>query len=167
MQSSATEVHCDICSFQRSHLLPNSTQLDELQDILRSNILPREKSRILSVIDGAPLELERYNAKIQRLQECLAGLISDRSKLESYTDGCRSVFSPIRRLPPELLVEIFENCSPSSEHLISAVATPAEETDRLAKKYLLQLSQVRPSPLPIFYCLFNGQGRCARAGTSS
>jgi hypothetical protein len=50
------------------------------------------------------------------------------------------------------LVEIFENCSPSSEHLISAVATPAEETDRLAKKYLLQLSQVRPSPLPIFYC---------------
>jgi hypothetical protein len=46
--------------------------------------------------------------------------------------------------PPELLVEIFEMCSPLGEDDfgLSDKTTPVQEVERLAKRYLLQLSQV-------------------------
>ncbi|KAJ6516605.1 hypothetical protein C8R47DRAFT_1087804 [Mycena vitilis] len=48
-------------------------------------------------------------------------------------------------LPVELLVEIFDMCFPSDIAALSELAentTPAQEVERLAKRYLLQLSQV-------------------------
>ncbi|KAJ7646046.1 hypothetical protein DFH06DRAFT_1210976 [Mycena polygramma] len=144
MQSNSGQPICDACGkppFTDSPLLPNSSQISGLRDILRSNTVPPEKSSFLSVIDGASLELERYDAEIKRLQECLARLISDRTTLASYGDGCRSVFSPIRRLPTELLAEIFGMCRPPGEDIMSGI-TPDKELDRVAKKYLLQFSQV-------------------------
>jgi hypothetical protein len=42
-----------------------------------------------------------------------------------------------------LLVEIFDLCSPPGADLISDSTTPEEEEDRVARNYLLQLSQVR------------------------
>ncbi|KAJ7646053.1 hypothetical protein DFH06DRAFT_1476628 [Mycena polygramma] len=68
-------------------------------------------------------------------------LISDRTVLESYSDECRSAFSPARRLPTELLAEIFRMCDPPGERVLTN-RTPTQEINRLAKKYLLQLSQV-------------------------
>jgi hypothetical protein len=99
-------------------------------------------SSFQSVIDQSPLELKRYAAEIQRLEKTLAELKSDLASLESYTNGCRSMFSPLRRLPNELLVEIFDLCSPPGADLISDSTTPEEEEDRVARNYLLQLSQV-------------------------
>ncbi|KAJ7026859.1 hypothetical protein C8F04DRAFT_1295926 [Mycena alexandri] len=46
------------------------------------------------------------------------------------------------RLPAELLVEIFDMCSPFGDDGLSDTTTPIEEANRLAKTYLLQLSQV-------------------------
>ncbi|KAJ7646047.1 hypothetical protein DFH06DRAFT_1300831 [Mycena polygramma] len=136
---------CDACAkppFTDSPLLPNSSQISGLRDILRSNTVPPEKSSFLTVSDGVSTELERYDAEIGRLQQRLAVLISDRTKLASYGDGWRSVFSPLRRLPPELLAEIFGMCYPHGEDVISERVSPTDEVDRVAKRYLLQLSQV-------------------------
>ncbi|KAF8178871.1 hypothetical protein K438DRAFT_1457434, partial [Mycena galopus ATCC 62051] len=63
-------------------------------------------------IHETPAELVRYDTEIKRLQTVLNGLVSDRAMLADYADGCQSLFTPVRRLPPELLVEIFEACAP-------------------------------------------------------
>ncbi|KAJ7648588.1 hypothetical protein DFH06DRAFT_1476106 [Mycena polygramma] len=95
-----------------------------------------------SVIDNSPLELARYATEIQRLEESLPKLRADRDLLESYSGGCRSVFSPVRRLPTELLVAIFDQCPSPDGVRIPPTAAGAREVASLAKAYLLQLSQV-------------------------
>ncbi|KAJ7730098.1 hypothetical protein DFH07DRAFT_945486 [Mycena maculata] len=52
------------------------------------------------------------------------------------------MFSPGRLLPTELLAEIFDMCSPPGTNEISVATNSKQELERLAKKYLLQLSQV-------------------------
>ncbi|KAJ7496500.1 hypothetical protein FB451DRAFT_197274 [Mycena latifolia] len=136
---------CVTCSenpFQKSHILPNPAQINQLCDSIRSNSFPPETSSFRSFIAEAPAELARYNEEIQRLQEALDALRSERSILESYADGCRSAFSPVRRLPTELLVDIFDMCAPPGADTVSDETTPQEELERLAKTYLLRPSQV-------------------------
>ncbi|KAJ6537848.1 hypothetical protein B0H19DRAFT_913580, partial [Mycena capillaripes] len=58
------------------------------------------------------VELVRYDIEIERLQNELAEIISERDALAFCAEGCRSLFSPIRRLPTELLTEIFGMCAP-------------------------------------------------------
>lgn len=46
------------------------------------------------------------------------------------------------QLPAELLAEIFDMCSTPGDGFLSDATTPYQEVERLAKNYLLQLSQV-------------------------
>ncbi|KAJ7739269.1 hypothetical protein DFH07DRAFT_983792 [Mycena maculata] len=95
------------------------------------------------LIDACRPELARYDAEIQRLQTLPFGFVSDRANLVSYIAGCQSALAPIRRLPTELLANIFEMGSPPIEvYNVGAENTPAQELDRLAQRHLLQLSQV-------------------------
>ncbi|KAJ7189085.1 hypothetical protein C8R46DRAFT_1056566 [Mycena filopes] len=117
--------------------LPTPSDFAQLHSILRSNLLPPDiapeiSKSIQTAIDEAPCELARYNAEIEALEKNLAALKLDQHTLESYTSGCRSVYSPVRRLPTEVLVEIFD----LSEH------TPGEEMERITKLHLIRLSQV-------------------------
>ncbi|KAJ7157834.1 hypothetical protein C8R46DRAFT_1355461 [Mycena filopes] len=128
--------------FKRSSLLPDSTRIDELRDILRSNVVPPEISSFRRVAEEAPAELARYDAEIERLKESIDQLSSERATLAWYSDGCRSVASPVRRLPTELLAEVFDMCAPEGQEVMSETTTSTEEVERLAKKYLLQLAQV-------------------------
>ncbi|KAJ6481893.1 hypothetical protein C8R45DRAFT_1100296 [Mycena sanguinolenta] len=134
-------------TFKKSHLLPSSSQISLLHDTLHSIWLPPNSvlSMFQSVVDQSALELERYDIEIERLEETLARVKSDRSLLKSYSNGCRTVFSPIRRLPTELLIEVFDLCCPPGQHILSSSTSKTEELeehDRIAKSYLLQLSQV-------------------------
>ncbi|KAJ7453195.1 hypothetical protein FB451DRAFT_987774, partial [Mycena latifolia] len=51
--------------------------------------------------------LTQYDVEIGRVQQTLRGIFAERRKIQAYIDGCRSVFAPIRRMPPEVLCEIF------------------------------------------------------------
>ncbi|KAJ7189021.1 hypothetical protein C8R46DRAFT_1341639 [Mycena filopes] len=136
---------CDAChnsTFGGSSFLPDSARLDQLRHILRSNTVPPEISSFRRVAEEAPVELARYDAEIERLREHTARLLSERATLSWYSDGCRSVAAPVRRLPTELLAQIFDLCAPDGQEVISDTTTPTEEVERLAKKYLLQLAQV-------------------------
>ncbi|KAJ7195944.1 hypothetical protein GGX14DRAFT_325807, partial [Mycena pura] len=77
---------------------------------LRSNAMPAELESFRKIIDDAPDELFRYASEISNLQTALNRLVREHATLTAYVDGCRSLFSPIRRLPPELLVAVFEMC---------------------------------------------------------
>ncbi|KAJ6460462.1 hypothetical protein C8R47DRAFT_123707 [Mycena vitilis] len=140
---------CESCtSFKSSPLLPDSTRATELRQILRSNVLPPSgvEASLKDVIGRAPSELARYDAEIQRIQSVLSALVSECATLEAHIQACRSVFSPVRRLPMELLGEIFGLCLPPYEE-----SAPPKHLDsfselrRLADYDLLRLSQVSSS----------------------
>ncbi|KAJ6535802.1 hypothetical protein DFH09DRAFT_931658, partial [Mycena vulgaris] len=102
---------------------------------MRSNCLPPETSSFHAIIAEAPSELSRYDSEIERLEAALARVRSERASLESYTDGCRSLFSPVRRLPTELLADIFDMCAPPDTHELSDTTTPEEEVDRVCSRW--------------------------------
>ncbi|KAJ7433891.1 hypothetical protein B0H11DRAFT_1696169, partial [Mycena galericulata] len=58
--------------------------------------------------------LTRYEVEISRLRAQLETLKSDRGKLQGYYDACSSLLSPIRRVPSEILVDIFARARPVS-----------------------------------------------------
>ncbi|KAJ6477936.1 hypothetical protein C8R47DRAFT_945993, partial [Mycena vitilis] len=75
-------------------------------------------------------DLARYDDEIHVMQQALSQLISERQLLQQYNDGCRSLFAPVRRLPTEILTEIFALCHPTTD------------TIRAAQSHLLPLAQV-------------------------
>ncbi|KAJ7601850.1 hypothetical protein DFH06DRAFT_378422 [Mycena polygramma] len=128
-----------------SSLAPTPTQTLELTNILRSNTVPPEVASFQATISAAPDELARHDAEIEWLRSVLGKLISDRDELAQYADRCRTVLSPIRRVPTELWATIFDMCSPCApdgEDNLSDTTTPEEEVNRLSQWHLLQLSQV-------------------------
>ncbi|KAJ7648118.1 hypothetical protein FB45DRAFT_998939 [Roridomyces roridus] len=94
-----------------------------------------EEPRLLHVCRHGPQQLAQYDMEMERLRK-------QRQQLEEYVDACRVLFSPVRRLPHELLEKIFDMCAPPSAHDISDMDTTSQELDRLAKRHLLYLSQV-------------------------
>jgi hypothetical protein len=79
----------------------------------------------------------RYEAEIGNLEIVLNNLRLERQTLHAYSEGCRSVLAPIRRVPSELLVGVF-SLVPDPE-VIEDSGTPDEALDMLAKHELLVL----------------------------
>jgi len=66
------------------------------------------------LVVGCRHDLARYTEKIDRLTHVLAILKERRSQLQQYTDPYEFFVSPIRKLPAEVLTEIFSwACLPS------------------------------------------------------
>ncbi|KAJ7831932.1 hypothetical protein B0H14DRAFT_2592358 [Mycena olivaceomarginata] len=119
---------------QRNHLPSQRANTgSKSYSILRSNLLPSNTSSFQATISSAPAELGRYDAEIHKLQIQFNRLIADRRILASYADKCHGVFSPIRRLPPELLADIFELCLPRETYQLSHTTT-------LSKKLIVFLA---------------------------
>ncbi|KAJ7647980.1 hypothetical protein FB45DRAFT_734246, partial [Roridomyces roridus] len=112
----------------------------QVLDYLRCNTWPPESYS--SVFNEKSPQITQYDNEIHRLEERLDKLRAERCQLTTYVDACRALFSPVRRLPNELLENIFDMCAPPSAHKLSFSDTPSEELTRLAKGHLLQLSQV-------------------------
>ncbi|KAF7362781.1 3-beta hydroxysteroid dehydrogenase isomerase family [Mycena venus] len=105
---------CNLCrSPLSSSLLPTPTQTEQVLDLLRTNSLPTDSSRWHSIIASSAADVARYDTKIGRLREVMNRLVSERDALQQYGNQCRSVFAPVRRLPPEILAEIFALCCPT------------------------------------------------------
>ncbi|KAJ7177235.1 hypothetical protein C8R43DRAFT_974562 [Mycena crocata] len=118
--------------------LPTQNQMNALRELLRSSQLPSNASHYHSQIESSMAVLKQYDTDIERLGKALDDLILDRSRLQDYVDGCQAAVSPVRRLPPEILGEIFTSLSfPSGERCDST-----EELENLGGLGLLQLSAV-------------------------
>ncbi|KAJ6582682.1 hypothetical protein DFH09DRAFT_1145715 [Mycena vulgaris] len=129
-----------------STFLPAPEQKAQLLELLRSNCLPREPSHFQSVIASSPADLARYDADIERFRKIAAlhsRLIMDRADLQEYSDGCQSIFAPVRRLPTEILGEMFSLCAPDPIRLYMCLDSdsPADGIERTAQMHLLALSQ--------------------------
>ncbi|KAF7363196.1 hypothetical protein MVEN_00672200 [Mycena venus] len=143
MNSGGSTATCQTCGKAfTSAFLPDAADIARLDEILRSNAVAPETPSLQRMVSAGPIELGRYDSEIERLHKELDRLTSERHTLASYADRCRSVFAPIRRIPTELLAEIFEMCSAAVLIQLSGGTTPHEEPASLSMRHLLQLSQV-------------------------
>ncbi|KAJ7876339.1 hypothetical protein B0H14DRAFT_2269147, partial [Mycena olivaceomarginata] len=73
----------------------------------------------------------------------ISGLQDTRNALYTHATGCHSLFSPIRRVPPEILLEIFDFLSPACRKLKDEWFSFGKGSGyRDGTEHLLQCSQV-------------------------
>ncbi|KAJ6597562.1 hypothetical protein DFH09DRAFT_1132159 [Mycena vulgaris] len=130
--------------FPRSKLIPEAPHTAHIRLLLRSNSQPPQHLPFtISALSG---EVARYDTEISRLKAELSKLEADRAALHGHCDGCRGLLSPIRRLPSEILVEIFALYERSFTPVFDARPKSSSSLDiemsRLAKTSLLAVSAV-------------------------
>ncbi|KAJ7491736.1 hypothetical protein B0H11DRAFT_990118 [Mycena galericulata] len=102
--ATARPVHGD--TFVRSHLVPNAAQAAHIRELLRSYAPP--PINLSSTMSALSIEIARYDSEICRLRAQLAALEADQSALKAYHDDHGGFLAPVRRVPSEILLEIFQ-----------------------------------------------------------
>lgn len=84
---------------------------------IRTNHIPleSEKHQLMQLQLEAETNLSRYDEELSRLRSLTAELEAQRAKLQQLVDGCKGLRAPIRRLPTELLDDIFSRCDWDSD----------------------------------------------------
>ncbi|KAJ7934350.1 hypothetical protein B0H13DRAFT_1855242 [Mycena leptocephala] len=125
-----------ICRYGRGlfsrHISPSKQR--KLNELLRSHSTPLDPSQFKSTAASCLQDAAVYGKEIARLQrECsptdlssyIAKLYDICAALNIYAERCRSLFSPIRCVPPEILLEILELLSPAREKFSNTSSVPA------------------------------------------
>ncbi|KAJ7274957.1 hypothetical protein C8J57DRAFT_238371 [Mycena rebaudengoi] len=114
MRSESEVLLCDACGHTfSSDLFPSPKEKADLAEILRSKCEFPETS-LRGVISGAPAELARCDMEIARQRGILDELQAARDSLQSCYNTCRSIVSALRRLPSEILCDIFALIPPDA-----------------------------------------------------
>ncbi|KAJ7141734.1 hypothetical protein C8R43DRAFT_587413 [Mycena crocata] len=128
----------------KSDVLPEVTARAHIRDLLRSHANP--PGHILSTLSALSDELWEYDLEIARLTAKLTRMQADRAVLQAHYTDCCGLFAPIRRLPAEILLEIFRLCWSSfkdaSDNLDMRDYPKATDLSLLANSPVLALSQV-------------------------
>ncbi|KAF5373092.1 hypothetical protein D9758_001561 [Tetrapyrgos nigripes] len=80
--------------------------------LLDTNKVPEDQDRhaIQKICSEHSQDLERMNAQIQRLESMLCSITQKRDTLQSKVSSLKSIISPLRNLPAEILQHIFQDC---------------------------------------------------------
>ncbi|KAJ7098220.1 hypothetical protein C8R44DRAFT_356621 [Mycena epipterygia] len=116
-----------------------------LHALLRSNCPPPAATDYRLQVPPSLAKVAEYDVEIAKLQVVLDRMVGDRAILQLHADGCLSVYAPIRRLPNEILLNIFDLCCPLTRPCCAdgwQIRTVEENSDRLAQLHLQQLTQV-------------------------
>ncbi|KAJ7437728.1 hypothetical protein FB451DRAFT_1570557 [Mycena latifolia] len=91
---------------------------------LGTNYCPKDKefAEIQIFLAEPTLRLKLLDDKIADLQEALHKLADERSALSAYVDAHRALISPARRLPFDIIQEIFFACLPSHRNCVMSAA---------------------------------------------
>jgi hypothetical protein len=73
-----------------------------------------------SVISKADARAARIDEEVAELEEMLKHLRAERASLHRYQKRNRAIVSPLRRMPPEILGEIFSLTLPSIGNTLDA-----------------------------------------------
>ncbi|KAJ7227461.1 hypothetical protein GGX14DRAFT_347403, partial [Mycena pura] len=98
-----------LCS---SHLSQSRLPKSPCPELLFNNFVPTDSQiqEIVDVIGGREEELSHIDTEMAQLQLMIDRLRSRRAELQNFVKSHRSVISAIRRLPSEILCEIFSHC---------------------------------------------------------
>lgn len=80
-----------------------------LKSLLRGNAHPSTSptSHIVQLLGQAETDIERCDVELGRLQQLIDQLEFKKVALKSHVEGYKSLLTPIRKLPSELLREVF------------------------------------------------------------
>lgn len=96
---------------------PNdSSRLDQL---LKSNDIPLDSEipAIRKIISDNQARVGTLNARIHELQMAMEDLIAERDPIQEYVGQLAAVISPVRRMPPDVLGQIFTLTLPHTRRL--------------------------------------------------
>ncbi|THU78254.1 hypothetical protein K435DRAFT_700448, partial [Dendrothele bispora CBS 962.96] len=99
-----------LCSACKKDLVTRDLPCYSLRrDILRSTWIPSELdvTQIEHEIANSSSDTAKYDAEIETLEGVLEELRRKKSEIQRYSDERRNLLSPIRKLPTEILGEIF------------------------------------------------------------
>ncbi|KAF7358726.1 F-box domain-containing protein [Mycena sanguinolenta] len=119
---------------------PEFPESDFIRDLLRSHSTP--PPNISSTVSFLAEELEKCDKRIAELEEELDRLETRREALAAYHQDCSSLLAPIRRLPPEILTDIFQLCRPSEPDFSRSKSKAYCGIAHLGQESLLWVSQV-------------------------
>ncbi|KAJ7443013.1 hypothetical protein FB451DRAFT_96141 [Mycena latifolia] len=94
---------------------------------LGTNYCPQDEeiSEIQTLLTEPTLRLKRLDDEIADLQKALDKLAEERAGLSAFVDAHRALISPVRRLPLDIIQEIFVACLPAHRNCVmSAVEAP-------------------------------------------
>ncbi|KAK7027611.1 hypothetical protein R3P38DRAFT_2526470 [Favolaschia claudopus] len=76
---------------------------------------PSQSAVVEEVLRAKQTELSKLEHDIKRVESALNALQTNHDNLQAELDGYKSILSPIRRVPPEVLGEIFLYLVPSAD----------------------------------------------------
>ncbi|KAF7362619.1 3-beta hydroxysteroid dehydrogenase isomerase family [Mycena venus] len=110
---------CNNCNstFLHSPLLPCATRSAQILHILRTNDWKCDDATdIRTIISDGPEEIARYDRELNRLRGLYEKVLAGRDNLQKFYSHCTGIVeAPIRRLPNEVLVQIFSLCTEPKE----------------------------------------------------
>ncbi|KAK7043488.1 F-box domain-containing protein [Favolaschia claudopus] len=118
-------------SFPVPTLLPSSSQISRVLDMMRFNCTynPDEVAQIRTLIEAIPAEIARCDSELASCGRFSEVVAADRVILQNVLDRCKSaITSPIRKLPPDVLLLIFRECRLASDESCGHVL--AKDRDR-------------------------------------
>ncbi|KAK7471101.1 hypothetical protein VKT23_002516 [Stygiomarasmius scandens] len=126
-----TKCHSDFSSAIGSEKL-SSISLETIRSQIRSGygLSTEEISQFQFQLEGIRDDIEQCDALISSVQV----LLDKRDKLEQYANHCRGLLSPIRKLPQEILGEIFAHFC-ADEPSLAVGNSPAGDTQEARYSY--------------------------------
>ncbi|KAK0202272.1 hypothetical protein DFS33DRAFT_1490037 [Desarmillaria ectypa] len=106
---------CPTCGCFMETTFSGHERSPRVSELLRCNDPPSdsELSEFQNIVRGGPGRVADLGKKIARAKEQLNALIHERSVLEANIDDARTLSSPVRRLPPDVLCAIALETIPS------------------------------------------------------
>jgi hypothetical protein len=103
-----------------------STPPTPVPHILNTNEIPTvsERDLVYTALSDVHPSAQRLDAEIARALQALASLFSERQKLREFEHAHLALLSPMRRLPPEVIAEIFLRCIPPQPYILHARCAP-------------------------------------------
>ncbi|KIM85837.1 hypothetical protein PILCRDRAFT_817078 [Piloderma croceum F 1598] len=99
-------------------------------DMLNSNTVfsAAQTSRFSKMVSDIEADLSRLDGEMSQLQMAMDHLVTERQKLEMSLDEYRSLVAPIRRMPPEMLCEMFMHCLVDGSNSFDVTRAPLHLT---------------------------------------
>jgi uncharacterized small protein (DUF1192 family) len=81
-----------------------------------------EVLRIKALLVEPTLRLIQLDDEIAVLQEAIDKLVGERNKLGAYVDAHEALISPVRRLPLDILQQVFIACLPTHRNCVMSAS---------------------------------------------
>ncbi|KAJ6580846.1 hypothetical protein B0H19DRAFT_891174, partial [Mycena capillaripes] len=104
---------------------------------LGTNYCPKEEEiiDIKALLVEPTHRLKGLDKEIAELQKAIDKLATERELLEAFLEGHKALLSPVRRLPLDLIQEIFITCLPTRRNCVMSASEPPVLLGRICSSW--------------------------------